>query len=324
MPRGPSIRVSSTPKPRRNPSPKRGASPTRAEEVDTDDEYEEEDTWEFDEEVDTTFERTPSKNTPRGKGVKGDTGRVAPDEVDDDEEDGDSNAVWMLNVSETRLHNVRREPFRDSPVIGHLLTETKIESIASCGDWLKVKYHRTYENAVIEEDSAGEEKKSQADVYGWCLRRKEGTTYLMAVTDDGYVELDEEIEDQSSPVRAETPYSEVGTDEIEDNAGTDSDGNDDGNEEEWYELRDDDGELYYFNSESGVSQWEPPKWFAEVDEISGVRYYVNTSTGEPQWEKPGDFVKCVREEAYSTPEAEVSWGVGEGFGGGRDDCEDYY
>ena len=74
VPRGPSIRVSSTPKvtsPKASsPVHRRGQSPTRAEEVETDDEYEEEDTWEYDEEVDTTFESYESsgkrKNTPRG------------------------------------------------------------------------------------------------------------------------------------------------------------------------------------------------------------------------------------------------------------------
>ena len=91
------------------------------------------------------------------------------------------------------------------------------------------------------------------------------------------------------------------------NGGTNGGGGgffgDDG-EETWYELRDDDGELYYFNSGSGVSQWEPPRWFSEVDPVSGAVYYVDTNTGEPQWDKPSDFIPVVREEVYSTPEAD--------------------
>ncbi|GMI07455.1 hypothetical protein TrVE_jg8417 [Triparma verrucosa] len=307
VPRGPSIRVSSTPAPRK-PSPqrsRRGASPTRAEEVDTDDEYVEEDTWEYDEEVDTTFESYTSgksKNTPRGKNAT--KGRVAPDEVESDTEDVDGNATWMLNTSETRLHNVRREPFKDSPVIGHLLTDTKISSIASCGDWLKVKYHRPYDPSPY--DSSGEEKKTLSeDVYGWCLRRKDASTYLLSLTNEGYAELDEEIDEVPSPTREAASPVLSSSSPVPSDDGLDSGSEKEKDtDEEWYELRDDDGELYYFNSATGVSQWEPPKWFAEVDEISGVRYYVNTSTGEPQWEVPEDYVKCVREEAYSTPEAE--------------------
>ena len=88
------------------------------------------------------------------------------------------------------------------------------------------------------------------------------------------------------------------------NGNDDDDDNDNDEKEEWYELRDDDGELYYFNSLTGVSQWEPPRWFSEVDPVSGIKYFVNTSTGEPQWHLPPDFVNVVREEVYSTPEAE--------------------
>mmetsp|Transcript_17432 Transcript_17432/g.35430 ORF Transcript_17432/g.35430 Transcript_17432/m.35430 type:complete len:968 (-) Transcript_17432:38-2941(-) len=310
VPRGPSIRVSSTPKnssahKASSPVHRRGQSPTRAEEVETDEEYEEEDTWEYDEEVDTTFESYDSgkrKNTPRGANMKSTQGRVAPDSgmASDESKTGS----YLLNVSETRLHNVRREPFFESPVIGHLLTEKVIESVAVCGDWLKVKYHRAYEAGGGLDENFGEEKKREGESdYGWCLRRREGATYLLGVTEDGYAELDEDIEDGGgSPVRAETPYSEVGT---EGETDDDDEGDDEEEEEEqWYELRDDDGELYYFNTSTGASQWEPPKWFSEVDPISGIKYYVNTSTGEPQWDEPDDFVPCVREEAYSTPEAQ--------------------
>ena len=227
--------------------------------------------------------------------MKSTKGRVAPDSNMTDDEN--SKGSYLLNVSETRLHNVRREPFFESPVIGHLLTEKVIESVATCGDWLKVKYHRAYEVGGVDD---GEEKKRDGglDETGWCLRRREGATYLLGVTDDGYAELDEEVEEEvGSPLRAETPYSEVQTE-------TDEDDDDEEEVEQWYELRDDDGELYYFNTSTGASQWEPPKWFSEVDPVSGIKYYVNTSTGEPQWDEPDDFVPSVREEAYSTPEAQ--------------------
>jgi hypothetical protein len=53
-----------------------------------------------------------------------------------------------------------------------------------------------------------------------------------------------------------------------------------------------------------VSSWEPPEWIDSVDPSSGACYYENTLTGTTQWELPFDFVPVVREEAYSTPDAE--------------------
>ena len=70
-----------------------------------------------------------------------------------------------------------------------------------------------------------------------------------------------------------------------------------------YELRDDDDRLYYFNSYTGVSMWEPPEWTDSVDPASGAVYYTHSVTGETQWERPFDFVPIVREELYTTPQA---------------------
>jgi hypothetical protein len=43
-----------------------------------------------------------------------------------------------------------------------------------------------------------------------------------------------------------------------------------------YELRDEAGDLYYFNSATGVSSWEPPEW---VDNIDPVGRTVGTGEG---------------------------------------------
>ena len=50
-------------------------------------------------------------------------------------------------------------------------------------------------------------------------------------------------------------------------------------EEVIYELRDDDDRLYYFNSYTGVSMWEPPEWTDSVDPASGAVYYTHSVTG---------------------------------------------
>ena len=61
----------------------------------------------------------------------------------------------------------------------------------------------------------------------------------------------------------------------------------------WYELKDDQGAHYYWNSETDESQWEPPsKWAEEVDPASGVKYYTDGLNST--WRKPNDFVDFVR------------------------------
>jgi hypothetical protein len=61
---------------------------------------------------------------------------------------------------------------------------------------------------------------------------------------------------------------------------------------------------YYFNGATGVSCWDPPEWIDSTDPVSGAVYYENTLSGETQWDMPWDFIPVVREEAYSTPEAQ--------------------
>jgi len=57
------------------------------------------------------------------------------------------------------------------------------------------------------------------------------------------------------------------------------------------------GATYYFNEQTGVSQWELPQhggdaqdlpsgWITAVDQSSGATYYINEQTGESQWEPP--------------------------------------
>lgn len=78
----------------------------------------------------------------------------------------------------------------------------------------------------------------------------------------------------------------------------------------WVEGMTDDGHTYYYNTETGDSQWEKPDclqgdfpdsaqpeqtesslssaWMEGVS-ADGLIYYYNTETGESSWEKPADF-----------------------------------
>eukprot|EP00966_Prymnesium_polylepis_P277183 6404267-Prymnesium_polylepis.1 len=55
------------------------------------------------------------------------------------------------------------------------------------------------------------------------------------------------------------------------------------------------GQTYYYNEQTGESQWEPPPaggdhvtsgWVTGVDAASGQTYYYNEQTGKSQWEPP--------------------------------------
>jgi hypothetical protein len=55
------------------------------------------------------------------------------------------------------------------------------------------------------------------------------------------------------------------------------------------------GQTYYFNEQTGESQWEYPQtetallvpgWTTGVDQATGQKYYINEQTGASQWELP--------------------------------------
>jgi len=61
----------------------------------------------------------------------------------------------------------------------------------------------------------------------------------------------------------------------------------------WFELRDANGQAYYWNAQSDESQWEPPsKWYQEKDPTSGVAYY--TDGNHSTWRRPADFVEVAK------------------------------
>ena len=173
--------------------------------------------------------------------------------------------TFWLNTAATCLHNVRREPIKGSPIVGHLVADTEVEVLAEAGNWIKCKYHRPYKSP----DGAPQPRRP--DKEGWCLKWDDASGAVYVV-DDG-------------------------------NAYPSSGGDEGADDEVIYELRDEDNRLYYFNCYTGVSMWEPPEWTDSVDPASGAVYYTHSETGETQWERPFDFVPIVREELYSTPQA---------------------
>jgi hypothetical protein len=63
---------------------------------------------------------------------------------------------------------------------------------------------------------------------------------------------------------------------------------------EWYEHSDaSSGRVYYANSRTGETSWEPPKgagrygdWIENTDPTSGRVYYSNAVTQQTTWDVP--------------------------------------
>lgn len=135
--------------------------------------------------------------------------------------EGKKKSLW-LNPTVTSLHNVRQEPIKDSPVVGYLVADTEIQVLAETGNWIKCKCHKSN---TKEDEKSGRTGAARSSGEGWCLSYDDEHQYIVK---DSY----------AYPSRRESSEDDV---------------------EVIYELRDEDNRLYYFNSYTGVSMWEPPE-----------------------------------------------------------------
>ena len=78
----------------------------------------------------------------------------------------------------------------------------------------------------------------------------------------------------------------------------------------WQEFRDEQGNVYYGNTQTGETQWNmptsltlPPGWQMCYDE-QGLAFYAHVQTGQTQWEQPTDIEANEREVLDAVARAE--------------------
>lgn len=76
----------------------------------------------------------------------------------------------------------------------------------------------------------------------------------------------------------------------------------------WQEVQDDQGRVYYYNSETQETSWENPEAASSVWKVytteEGKEYYYNETTGETTWDKPKELEQ--KEEVKETKEVEIA------------------
>lgn len=76
----------------------------------------------------------------------------------------------------------------------------------------------------------------------------------------------------------------------------------------WQEVKDDQGRVYYYNSETQETSWENPEAAAALGWTTyttddGKEYYYNNSTGETTWDKPEELTAQSEEKTEESGKA---------------------
>jgi len=264
--------------------------------VEEEDEYQDDETFEGDDDDDEPEdERTFILNVPRmislpakgaGKGKGGKHQQV--------EADGHY------------MHPVRAEPYTKSTVVGYLVSGLEVLSNAECGSWLKVRIHapENRRNKAVHQSTNlawGWAMRADAENNYLTALQKTGSRVdpnskytLPPIAPNNTVKNEinaADHRDHTTPKDAKTKVDINATPSLDKHLAhrsladlsmhstplsptpgkpraTDTP-SDDEQVQEWSELFDSNGHVYYYNAATFQSQWEPPDWVEECDTATG-------------------------------------------------------
>ena len=259
----------------------------------------------------STLPRQPGRDSCINDSVSGDdddndddSGAMDADENDMPEEEDFTGAekIFKLHPPPTYpedtctdgkyVQSVRASVSDRSVVVGYITTNKTIFVRIRQGEWLYLQAHWGVAKGSSKRTMVGVATESQ---WGWVKRSM--------ILDDGMTHL---LLRQVPPPTAQKPLTNSsrprGVDEAsyastDSGASQGSDDEDGDNDDDdflfgrastgvdgvgrdgsteaiplWYEQRDENGYTYYYNEESGESEWFAPEWVEEIDENSGARY----------------------------------------------------
>ena len=168
--------------------------------------------------------------------------------------------TYFCSTVKTFYYPVFKNKDMNSNIIGYLTPLKYVKVYERNDNWIKVDchYNSQDQNIIL-----------RISLIGWCPRSQWNSTtqsdhtYFQAIvsdyrnTDNISVDIDIDIEVDTD---SDEESSNISESDLEDNIET------------YYQLIDEStGYFYYYNEQTGESNWEPPEWIEEFDPISGSR-----------------------------------------------------
>jgi len=158
--------------------------------------------------------------------------------------------TFWLNTAVTQLHNIRQEPIKGSPIVGHLLADTEIAVVAEAGNWIKVKRHMK-PNKSSSTNAYGDDGSDE----GWCIRRDGGQVFVVE-DGDAYPNRAGDEEELIYELRDEDHHRYY----FNNITGVSM-----WDPPEWVDDVDPaSGAVYYVHAQTGETQWERPFDFVPI------------------------------------------------------------
>lgn len=197
------------------------------------------------------------------------TGFLFKDDISRNE---DSNMIYYLKLIPPSLSNIKIFYYSvysnhdiNSEIVGYLTPLKFVKVYERNNNWIKVDCHYNISN---------KNKLLTTSLIGWCQRSQWNSTTQSDYTYFQTINLEyDNIDDISIEINDTKSESESDNESDSDSDSSNLSESDLMDKiETYYQLLDENtGCFYYYNEETGESNWEPPEWIEEFDPISGSR-----------------------------------------------------